>query len=162
GVGWLRESRAALEERVNLLARTRRELRSDSMLGDTVAVLRRRVLALAPKILAGGSSAEAANDLAGRMNLIVTRSNGRLLRADPVGDSTTAGLLGRVTLAASFEADVRGVTAVLSDLGSADPALAAASVRVLATNPHDTGPGPEVLRTELLVRGWYLRAREGE
>lgn len=162
GMGRVRESRAALAERVTLLERTRAELRSDSSLTDTVAVLRRRVLALAPKILAGGTSAEAANDLAGRLNLVVTRSNGRLLRADPLPDSAAAGLLGRVTLAASFEGDVRGVATALSQLGTADPVLTLASLRVLAANQREPGNGPEILRAELTVRGWYLRAREGE
>ena len=153
-VGTVRASREQLQERLFQLERARRELAAESTLSDTVTALRRRIVDLAPRILSGNTAAEAANDLAGRVNLAVSRANGRLLRADPETDSTTAGLLRRVGMTVAFEGDVRGVADVLRAFAQDPVVLRVSQLRILATDPGGGEQGPEMLRVELVVRGW--------
>ena len=149
-------TRGRLLEQVFQLERARRDLSSQASLADTVADLRRRVVSLAPRILAGSTTADAANALAGEVNLAVTRANGRLLREDPEPDSASAGMLRRVGMAVAFEGDITGVAAVLRALAENPVVCTVSRLRVLATDVNGGDQAFETLRVELTVRGWFV------
>lgn len=153
-----RAAEATLHERAALLARARATLADASGLRDSAAALGVALVGLAPKILSGGTAAEATADLSGRVNLAVAGHQATLERVDPVPDSTRAGRLRRTTLQAAVACDIRGLAGVLQALELGKAALAVRELHVVAADPGSPDRQPEVLRVELTVAGWYLQA----
>lgn len=148
-----------LTGREELLARTRADLLDEQALSDSVARVSRAVVGLAPRLLSGGTAAEAGADLSGRVNLASTRHRVKLDRADLLADSSAAGRLGRVAVRATLESDVRGLADFLKAL-AADPAvLVPDDLHVTANDPGSGDGQAEVLRVEVTVTGWYLKNR---
>jgi len=150
---------AGLRQRASLLARARADLAEASGLRDSAVQLGHALVGLAPKILSGNSVAEAVADLSGRVNLAVSRNQGKLERVDPQTDSAIAGRLHRVGLRAAFECDIRGLVGVLQALTFGKAALAVRELRVTAVDAGSADKNPEVLRVEVAVAGWYLEDR---
>ena len=140
-------AQALLSERAVLLARTREELASLPKLRDSAAVLTRAVVALAPQVLSGSTSAEAGADLSGRMSLAASRAPARVDRVDPLPDSSGAGRLGRVI-------------AFLRAIDAGDEVLTLDELRIVALEPGAPERGPEVLKVEVTIGGWYIKARD--
>ncbi len=153
---------AVLRERATLLARTRDEMASLPTLRDSAAVLSQSLIALAPQVLSGSTSAEAGADLSARMNLAASRAPARIERIDPLPDSSGDGRLGRVRVHAALETDVRGLVALLRAVDAGDEVLKLDELRVQAPDPGTVERGPEILKVEITVSGWYLKARSIE
>jgi len=150
---------AQLQEHATLLARAREDLATLPELRDSTAVLARALIALAPQVLSGSTAAEAGADLSGRINLAASRAPAKVERLEPVPDSSSDGPLGRARVHAAFEADVRGIVAFLRTIDTGEGALSLDELRIVATDPGATDRGPEILRIELTVSGWYIKAR---
>jgi len=151
---------AVLRERAALLARTREELSSLPMLRDSVAAVTQALVALAPHVLSGSTPAEAGADLSGRMSLAASRAPGKVNRLDPLPDSSGEGRLGRARIHASIETDVRGLVAFMRAIDTGDEVLTFDEVRIEARDPGATERGPELLKVEVTVSGWYIKARQ--
>ena len=149
-----------LRERAVLLARTRAELASLPGLRDSAAVLTRALVALAPHVLSGSTPAEAGADLSGRMSLAASRAPARVERVDLLPDSSMAGRLARARVHAMFETDVRGIIAFLRAIDAADEVLTLDELRIVALEPGAPDRGPELLKVEVTIGGWYITARE--
>lgn len=149
-----------LQHRAALLARARDQVAGAGLLRDSAATLTRAIVRLAPQLVVGATAAEAQADLAGRVNVAASRSLLRLDRVDPVPDSGTAGRLARVRARAALEGDVRGLVRFLRAVEQGDALLAVDELRVTPGDPAagSGGLGPEILRVEVTVAGWYLRA----
>jgi hypothetical protein len=154
------ETHAVLRERATLLARTREEMASLPRLRDSAAVLSQALVALAPQVLSGSTSAEAGADLSGRMNLATSRAPAKVERLDPLPDSSGEGRLGRVRVHAALETDVRGLIALIRAIDTGNEVLKLDELRVEAREPGTVLRGPEILKVELTVSGWYIKARE--
>jgi len=150
--------RESLAAKSALLARAEMDVRQTALLEDSSAVIRAKVLALAPKLLVAAREAEALADLGSRLKRAAAESRVRVERTTPVGDSTRAGRLRRVSLSAALQGDSRGTLALLGALARGRPLMTPTNLMITAPNPAATD-APEVLRTEITVRGWYL-ARE--
>ena len=155
-------SHAVLRERAILLARTRDEMASLPTLRDSAAVLSQALVALAPQVLSGSTPAEAGADLSGRMNFAASRAPAKVERLDPLPDSSGDGRLGRVRVHAAFETDVRGLIALIRAIDGGDEVLKLDDLRVEAPEPGTVQRGPEILRVEITVSGWYIRPRSME
>jgi type II secretory pathway component PulM len=151
---------AQLHERAALLARTREEMASLPTLRDSAATLSQALVALAPQLLSGSTAVEAGSDLSGRMNLAVARAPARVERLDPVSDSVGNGRLGRVRIRAALETDVRGLVALIRAIDSGDEVLRLEELHVEAPDPAAVSRGPEILRVEVTVSGWYVKPRD--
>jgi len=151
-----------LRDRAGLLARTREEMASLPKLRDSAAVLSQALVALASEVLSGSSAAEAGSDLSARMNLAAVRAPARLERIDQLPDSSAAGRLGRVRMHAALESDVRGLVALLRAIDRADEVLMLDELRIQAVQFGGGERGPELLKIEVTVSGWYLRPRSPE
>jgi type II secretory pathway component PulM len=156
------EAEAVLRERATLLARTREELASLPTLRDSAAVLSQALVALAPQVLSGSTPAEAGADLSGRMNLAASRAPAKVERLDPLPDSSGNGRLGRVRVHAALETDVRGLIALIRAIDAGDEVLKLDELRVEAPEPGLLPRGPEILKVEITVSGWFIRPRSTE
>jgi len=156
------EAHAMLRERATLLARARDEMASLPELRDSAASLSQALLALAPHVLSGSTAVEAGADLSGLMNLAAARAPARVERLDPLADSVDDGRLGRVRVHAALETDVRGLVALLRTIDSGDEVLRLDELHVEAPDPSTTPRGPEILKVELTVTGWYIKPRIAE
>jgi len=162
--GGVRSARAAqmeLAERAALLARAREEVARQGSLQDSVAAVTRQVVALAPKILVGNTAAEAAADLAGRLNLAASRSSTKLERVDPVADTAVAGRLRRVSARVALEGDLGGVTRFLRSIEGGEAVLTIGQLRLTAPDPASSDRVPERLRLEATVAGFFVARAEG-
>lgn len=156
--GW-QERREALGARRALLQRAEEALGRIDSLEAEGADARAKFVALAPRLVAGRTEAEAQADLGGRLALIANRERTRLLRVAPLPDSTRELQLRRVRLRVEVESDWNGMVGFLKGI-AADPAvLRVTSVAVRGSESPTAGPGPEVLAGELEVTGWYLDRR---
>jgi hypothetical protein len=153
------EASATLRERATLLARTRDEMASLPKLRDSAAVLSQALIALAPQLLSGSTHAEAGADLSGRMNLIAARAPAKVERLDPLEGSLGNGRLGRVRVHAALETDVRGLVAVLKAIEAGDEVLHLDELHVEAPRPDPMERGPEILKVEVTVSGWFIKPR---
>jgi hypothetical protein len=151
---------AMLRERAVLLARTREELASLPTLRDSAAVLSQALVALAPQVLSGSTAAEAGGDLSGRMNLAASRAPAKVNRLDPLPDSGGEGRLGRARVHAAIETDIRGIVAFIRAIDAGDEVLMLDELRIEAAEPGAADRGPEVLKLDVTVSGWYIRPRE--
>lgn len=160
GVRRVSDAHASLRERATLLARTREEMASLPTLRDSAAVLSQALVALAPQVLSGSTPAEAGADLSGRMNLAASRAPAKVERLDPLPDSSGDGRLGRVRVHAALETDVRGLIALIRAIDGGDEVLKLDELHVEAPDPGALQRGPEILKIEITVSGWYLKPRE--
>jgi hypothetical protein len=147
---------ASLHARAELLARAEAELREAPVLVDSARVLQARITALAPRILVGDREAEVVTDMAGRLGVLAEQNRVRLGRTAAIADSLHAGPLHRISLRASVEGDARGTLGFAGGLARAPALLDLAELRIIAADPGSPPAAPEVLRSELTVRGWYL------
>jgi type II secretion system (T2SS) protein M len=161
GIRRASESHVVLRERAALLARTRVEMRALPALRDSAAVLSRALLALAPQVLSGATSAEAGADLSGRMNLAASRAPAKVERLDLLPDTSAdgAGRLGRVRLHAALETDIRGLVALIRAIETGEEVLTLDELHVEAREPGVAPRGPELLVVEITVGGWYIRRK---
>jgi len=148
-----------LHERAALVAHARAEVEGAGVLRDSVAAMTQALVALAPDLLSGHSAAEAVADLSAQVNFAASRHQARLTESAPMPDTAHAGRLGRVTVRASLQTDIRGLASVLRALESGSPTLTVRSVRVLAPDPVGVERKPELLSVEITVAGWYLHTR---
>jgi type II secretory pathway component PulM len=156
------EAHTLLRERATLLGRTREEMASLPRLRDSAAALSQALIALAPQVLSGSTAADAGADLSGRMNLAASRAPAKVERLDALPDSTGHGRLGRVRLHAALETDVRGLVALISAIDGGDEVLRLDELHVEAPEPGAVPRGPEILKVEITVSGWYIRPRPAE
>ena len=151
----VRDRRERLAAQKELLLRTRVEIRAASSLVDSAATLQRRLVAFAPAILVGRRESDAVADLARRVGVAATEQRVRLVRTVVIPDSTHAGRLRRVTVQASLEGDARGALCVLARLDAGN-AVNVTEARLTAMDPGSAPAMPEVITSELVVRGWYI------
>lgn len=122
---------------------------------DSLAQVLSDVVALAPRLVSGRSSAEAQATLAGLINLAAGRNALRVIGIDAVPDSA-AGVFAEVRAHAVLEGDIRGLVGVLRAVEAGDPILTAPSLSISAPDPASPKSAPETLHIELLVTGYYL------
>jgi hypothetical protein len=154
-------ARERLQARASLVARSEEDLQLVPVLEDSARALRGRLAELAPKILTGAREAEARSDLAERLSVAAEAQRVRVARTDAVPDSAHAGQLRRVSIEAELEGDTAGMLGLLSALCRGPALLWVADLRVVAVNPTSPETAPEVLHTELTLRGWYLQGGRG-
>lgn len=156
GAAALGRLRRDVAERGMLVLRMRAEVRSVNALADSAAEVRRRFVALAPRLLAGGTESAAEADLTGRLNLLASAHAATLGRTEALPDSARIGWLRRVTVRAVFESDLRGVLETLAAAGHGPAVLTIRSLRLAASDPASADTAPEVISAEATVSGWYL------
>jgi type II secretory pathway component PulM len=154
----VRALRAEAAERVALLSRADEVLAGAPAARDSLARALGDVVGLAPKLVDGHTAAEAQASLSGLISLTASRHALRVLRLDPLPDST-AGAFGRVALRAELEGDVAGLTRFVKTIEVGDPLLTLPALSIQAADPVGRPNAAEQLRIEAMVTGLYLPRR---
>ena len=162
GVRWWRGAQATLAERTALLARERQEVGAVPLLEDSAKSVQASFIALAPKILVGGTEAEAIADDESRVTVIAGRHRTKVLRLDAAPDSSTVARLRRVRVTLAVETDWAGLVEFLKGVDDDPAAIGVQSLDVAAADPTSSSARPEVLHAELDLTGWYLHAPRPE
>lgn len=157
---WRTQLVADVDARAELLTRMRFAVGRLPDLEADAGFLRDELAALAPQLLEGGTASAAAAALSLRLNSVADRHLVRVVAEEPLRDSVGAGALQSVRLRLSIEGDARGVLETVSALAAEPPVTDVLALSVAAADPASPPGVPEVLRGELLLRGWYLRSRE--
>jgi hypothetical protein len=156
--GWRawREMRDGLGERHALLQRAQARIGGMPVLDSVAGVVRARFIGLAPRLVPGGTEAEAQEALGSLVTALADRSRLRVRRAASEGDSTVAGRLHRVSVVLEAEGDWAGATQLFRTMARERTALGLGEVSLQAQDPASPGDRPEVLLVQTVVRGWYL------
>lgn len=154
-------ARWGLRDRISLLERSRAEVTRSGRLQDSAIILKARLVAQAPRLVSDGGDAEASDAMAGLLGLAVSRGNGKLTRSEPIADTAMRGLLHGVTLLVGFDTDASGLLSILRNLAEGGTTLTIESLNVMVADPNAPETVAELLRVELVVRGWYLTRAEG-
>jgi type II secretion system (T2SS) protein M len=149
------EGRSEAQRGTELLARLRLEVDRTAVLEDSGSKIRAKVVALAPKILAGNGPAEALAALTGRVTAVAAAQRVRLERTSPLEDSTGLPGLRRVSLRVAVIGDSRGTLNLIGALAQGPVVLSTDGLSIVASNASASNDVAEALQTEFTVRGWY-------
>ena len=153
-----RAGAAELADRTGLLERERGDLRGIGSLEDSAKITEARFVALAPELLSGSTDAEALADFEGRVNFAAGRHRARVIRMDQLPDSGVVARLHHVRVSIQIESDWGGVVELLRALDDDPAALSIGALSVSAADPLSSSARPEILRADLEISAWYLRA----
>lgn len=159
GVRVVGSARDRASDRLLALARAETLVRQVPALRDSLATALAGVVSLAPRLLGGGTRAEAAATLAALLSLQAGRSGLRVLRLAPAPD-TARGAVQPVKVQAEFEGDAAGLTAFLAGVERGHPLLSVVALAITAPDAVPRQGSAEALRVEVEVRGWYLARTE--
>ena len=152
-VGALRVEAA---ERAETVARAQEVLAGAAATRDSLTRGLGAVVALAPRLVDGRTSADAQASLSGLVSLAATRHALRIMRLDPLPDSTAEGVFNRVAVHVELEGDVAGLARFLGAVERGDPLLTLPALSVQAIDPVGRPNAPEQLKIEATVAGLYL------
>jgi hypothetical protein len=113
------------------------------------------IVALAPELVEGHSTAEAAASLSGLVNLAASQQHLKVLRLDPLPDSA-AGVFSEVGVHAELEGDVTGLAGLIRAIETGEPLLSVRALTATVSDPVPHGSAPEVMHIELDVSGYFL------
>jgi hypothetical protein len=154
-IGGFTEARWRLADRTRLLEQSRSMVLREPAIRDSATSVKDAIVALAPRLLSGGTQAEAADALGGLVNRAADQSNARLTGTSPEADSVQVGMLRRVAVRAAFDCDIRGLVSLLGFFAAQETLVLTDALRVVAEDAVAQGDGPEVLHMEVTLRGWY-------
>jgi len=143
-------------ERVQTVARANEVLAGAPPTRDTLAQTLGAVVALAPRLIEGRTAAEAQASLSGLVSLAANRHALRVMRLDPLPDSSAEGAFNRVAVHVELEGDVAGLTRFLGAVEKGDPLLTLPALSVQATDPGGRPNAAEQFKIEATVSGLYL------
>ena len=144
--------REAAGERQATAARAAEVLAGGPGTRDSLTRVLVEIVALAPEIVEGRSSAEAQVSLSGVVSLLANRHDLRVLRVDALPDSGV-GVFKRVGVRAEFEGEVTGLAGMVRSLETGQLLLSVPTLTVTASDPTSR---VEALHIELDVTGFYL------
>jgi len=148
--------RAEAAERVQTVARANEVLAGAPATRDSLADALNAVIALAPRLVDGRTAADAQASLSGLVSLAANRHALRIMRLDPLPDSTAVGVFNRVAVHVELEGDVAGLTRFLGAVERGDPLLTLAALAIQAVDPVGRPNTPEQLKIEATIAGLYL------
>ncbi|HWH04755.1 MAG TPA: type II secretion system protein GspM [Gemmatimonadales bacterium] len=155
GVRAVRALRERTVTQVETLARAEDVVLRGPAVRDSMAQAFRAIVALAPDLEDGEGPADAEASLSALVSLAANRHALKVVRADPLPDSTM-GAFHRVALHAEVEGDLGGVTGLLTTLETRTPLLTVSRFSLEAPDPVPHPRTPEVLHLSLDVSGYYL------
>lgn len=158
---WTRTARTRAAIAAADVARAESRLRIQHQLTDSLDVRGKRLIAFAPALLNGATTASAGATLAGLVSGAATAS----LHVDavqllPARDSASSSTFRRVAVRVDATGDVRGVVRMLAALERGPTLLAIRALGIEQAEPAAPPDHPEALHVTLTVEGLMLAPRE--
>jgi hypothetical protein len=152
---WARDSHDRLVVERALVARREAELSLLPRLEARADSLRTRFVALAGRLIPGGTAAEAQSELMAAVQVAARgqRDGGKLEQSEPVPDTVTIGPLHRVQVRAAWASDLDGALAFLRTLEFSPTLMHVRDVRLETAPGQD--PGADRVRAQVVLEGWY-------
>ena len=147
-------ARAELTE--GALARAHDALDAAPAVRDSVSARARRLVALAPRLLAGNSPAESSAELAALVGSTAAIRHVRITEQETRPDSQ-ASLFTRVSLRVSAESDAGGLASWIADLEEGEKLIRVRALALTAPDPNAPPSQAERLRADVIVDGWATR-----
>jgi hypothetical protein len=147
------QARAHAEGAARRLMAAREALEEEPVARDSLRARGARLLAWAPRLVAGGTPGEAAAELSGLVSGLAAGHRVRLLRLQPVSEGS-AGPFAAAGLRLEAQADVAGIAGWLAALEEGPTLLVVRELAISALEPAAPGTQAEVLRVELRLAGW--------
>jgi hypothetical protein len=145
--------RARAELANDALLRARAAQAGEPAAQESLAARGRALVALAPKLLGGTTSAEAAAELSSLVGGSATLRHVRILQQDARPDSA-ASVFTRISMRLSADGDAAGLGAWLADLEEGPRLIAVQSLAISAPEPGAPGSQPERLHADVVIDGW--------
>lgn len=162
---WYAETSAFAGQLRGELARAQVSMHRAGVTRDSLAVRKRRLMALLPLLVSGDTPQMAGASLASMLASAATTAGVRLGTVQVRPDSLGRAVFTRVAVRAEVIGDVRGLTAFLSAVERDATLLAVRELSVSQPEPAAPPERAEALRVELTVEGLALtppRARKLE
>lgn len=147
--------RARAEQQSQVASSARALLAATPFVRDSLVRVLNDIVALAPKLVDGRSTADAQASLTALVSLAANRHDLKVVRLDPFPDSS-AGVFRRANVHAELEGDIVGFTGFLKAIETAAPLLSIDALGVSVPDPRANPNTPEALHIELDVSGYYL------
>lgn len=161
-VPWARHRASMLHARTELatgaLSRARSTLGSAPAVRDSLAARSIRLVALAPRLLAAASTAEASAVLSALVGGAAALNRVRIIQQDARADSS-ASLFTRIAVRLDAEGDMAGVAGWLANLEEGEQLIRVRSLTISAPEPAAPPTQAERLRVVLVVEGWATERR---
>jgi hypothetical protein len=154
-VGALRNLEGGASDAQRSLRRSRDVIAEEADMRAAFAVSARRLLASAPLLLTGHSSADAASALSSLVGGIAARDRIRIGRMESLRDST-AGAFIRIAVRVEAQGDIAGISHWLATMEEGQPLLTLSGLSLSAPDARGAGDRPEVLRAEVTITGWAM------
>jgi hypothetical protein len=147
------DRRARTEASVRQLAAAREALADAAWTRDSLGARGRRLVTWAPRLVAGGTPAEAMAELQSIVSGMAAQHRVRIVRVEPSADSA-AGLFTAIRLRVEAQSDVGGLAQWLAAIEEGDRLLSIVVLSISAPAPAASSGQAEVLRAELVIAGW--------
>ncbi|HEY2805462.1 MAG TPA: GspMb/PilO family protein [Gemmatimonadales bacterium] len=156
-VPWSARQVAQLRARADLangaLVRARAAEAGEPTARESLAVRGRELVALAPKLLGGTTSAEAAAELSSLVGGTASLRHVRITQQDARSDSG-ASIFTRVSMRISADGDAGGIGGWLADLEEGPRLIEVRSLAISSPEPAAPGNQPERLHADVVIDGW--------
>lgn len=160
-VSWTRAARENAAQLRAEVARASSGVASGDATRDSAAARNARYLALAPRLLAGETTAGAGGSLASLVTGAAAEANVRLGSVQIRADTAQGGTFTAVTLRADLTGDISGLTSMLAALERGQTLLAVRELSITQPEPAAGDDRPEVLRADILVESLMVTPRRG-
>lgn len=144
-------ARAALASAA--LVRAREAVATEPAARESLAARAERLVALAPRLLGGETTTEAASELASLVAGAAALRHVRLVQQDARPDSG-ASVFTRITMRVEAEGDVGGIAAWVADLEEGPRLISIVSLSVNAPEPAAPAMQAERLRATVVMQAW--------
>lgn len=147
--------RVETADRLLTLSRAQEVLEGARDTRDSLALALSSIVALGPRLVDGSSAADAQVSLSDIVSFTASRHAMRIVRLDPLPDSTADGVFSQVAIQVELEGDIAGLARFLGTVETGDPLLTVPALSVQARDLDHTN-GPEALKIEATIVGLYL------
>jgi len=148
--------RQRIESQAALLDRLHGEISGLDSLEEEATSVKKDLVALAPRLLAARSTAEAGAELSALLRSRTQSVHARFVRVVVDQGPSQQAVPGKVKVRLDCETDGAGVEALLALLSSGDPILVPESIRIAAVSPRDRSAQVEQLQVSLSVSAWWM------
>jgi hypothetical protein len=158
---WHAESRSTVSELRGQVARATQLVGTATAVRDSATMRGHRLIALAPLLLDGTTSSAATATLASLVSGAAAKANIRLGSLQLAVDSSHGGTFTRISVHGNATGDIRGLSALLTQLERGPTLLAVRQLSIFQSDPTTPPDQAETLQVEFVIEGLSLAPHRG-